>query len=806
MTIEGWFQQDDPALIAFDDFHAEFGSEDHLFVVYKPKDGNVFSAKSLEIVKKISDDITDKISKLKEGEESPLRHIVKVKSLINAPVLSADGDVLISRHLVGSTIPTTQGGLDSIRMTAESQKSFPLFYFSKDMTYGGILIETDFGAIPVDSELPAANKLVSDSDLTMDNAKSGTAIEETKGRIKFKSTDLKDYFAVMVEINKILKKPEYTSHLEYYPVGRTATSEADLANLQEMGSLYLAGVLIMMVLLWFLFRSPSPILWSMSIVIITSIWTLGFAGWLGLPLTGFLILTLMLLLTVGMADSVHIMSGYLFFRNEEHDHKTALRVVYKKTGIACLLTAVTTIVGIVALNITPIVPIQNFAIMSAGGVALAYLLTMFLLPLLLDLWPPVKVEKVQSNRIKIFIGKVVPNFSRFLQKKLDKIPPFVQGRPITILLPFLVFFIICVYGASKIKVDTNSLSAYPKNSKVVNDFKVVDKNMMGTQNWEILLDLGKEDAFKDPMVLQVMDHLQQKIQKSSDLVVRTSSLVDVVKTAYQALNEGKKEMYVIPDDQEVLSQTLFMFDNANPEDRRKMVSDDYRKAHISVFLHNTGSYEYSEVFKYMQKDIEDAINTIKQKYPDAKITRTGMLALIMEAGDYIVYSEIQAFVFALFIISIILLIVFGSLKAGVIALLPNLIPSMLAFGLMGLLNIPLDFFTMMLAPIIIGIAIDDTVHFIGQYRAEVIVDGNIKRALAHTMKETGQAVIFTGLILGLGFGVLAFASGAGTSTVGTFGFLAVFAGTLNDLILLPTLILIFKLDFQKKDKKKVSQQ
>jgi hypothetical protein len=162
---------------------------------------------------------------------------------------------------------------------------------------------------------------------------------------------------------------------------------------------------------------------------------------------------------------------------------------------------------------------------------------------------------------------------------------------------------------------------------------------------------------------------------------------------------------------------------------------------------------------------------------------------------------LQSFVFALTAVSIVLLLVFSSFKAGLIAILPNLIPSTLTFGLMGLLNVPLDFFTMMIAPVIIGISIDDTVHFINQYGNEVSKDGDIQRALQHTIRETGLAIMFTALVLGLGFGVMAFSSSKGISNVGIFGTLAVFMGLLNDMFLLPAIILIFKFKFRGKEVK-----
>ena len=149
-----------------------------------------------------------------------------------------------------------------------------------------------------------------------------------------------------------------------------------------MGILYVAAFAIIAVLLCFLFRSASAVLWSMLMVILSTVFTFGAAGLLGLTLNPFVILILLLILTVGVADSVHALTGYTRLRTSGTDHQNALRSTYKFAGVALLLTGLTNMTGTMALNITPVVPIQNFAIMSTLGILFALLLTFYLLPLL----------------------------------------------------------------------------------------------------------------------------------------------------------------------------------------------------------------------------------------------------------------------------------------------------------------------------------------------------------------------------------------------------------------------------------------
>ena len=269
--------------------------------------------------------------------------------------------------------------------------------------------------------------------------------------------------------------------------------------------------------------------------------------------------------------------------------------------------------------------------------------------------------------------------------------------------------------------------------------------------------MGSENALQDPKVLKAIDLFQKKLETDyHDYVVKTSSLADVVKDAFQVLNEGREEMYIIPDDNRMLTQTLFLFNNANPEDRRKLVSDNYSKSHISIQLYNNGSYEYTRFFKDVQNDLKTIFAPLEKDYPLMESSVTGGLALIMELSDYISKTQIRSLGLAILIISCILIFLLGSFRVGFLSILPNLIPATLTFGALGLLGIPLDSDTIIIAPVIIGIAVDDTIHFITHYRGEVIKDRNIPRALTNTLEEVGQAITFTSIILGLGFSIMAF--------------------------------------------------
>jgi hypothetical protein len=788
-TIERWLKQDDEAFVAFEAFRGQFGSDDGVVIVYRPKDGDVFSEKSLRLVQGIRNDLVNYHLGLKEGETSALERIVKVDTLINAPILSVDDDSLQSRWLVGEEVPGDPAALAAIRATARAERDLRKRYFSDDERYGVIYIKTDFGAVPVDSEATTA--------AIVEGAEADAKVLWSDGEPpKFKSTGMEDYVALNAAIKAVLERDAYRSHFAYYRVGNTVDSENQVKMGEEMGLLYMVGLLIMIATLFAIFRSGAGAAWPVLIILLSTVWTLGIAGWMGLSISPFVVLTFLLILTIGMADVTHMVSSYLFFRDAGGDADAALRETYEKTGVGCFLTAAATMSGLLALIWGNLVPVINFAVMSAMGVALAFVLTMLLLPILLRLWSPAPQDRRRPGRG--WVSRIIPTFVPWLQRQLEKVVPMVEKRPIAFIVPFAVLLAVSIFGATRVKVDYSLYDQYHETSNFYQAIKLLDSKLAGASQMSLYVDLGADDGFQDPRVLGEIDALQRKLERDYDrYVIRSSSIVEIVKDAYQKQNEGRAEMYAIPQTREMLSQTLFTFNLANPEERAKLVDETYSKANITVNLRSYGSYEYTRVFERMTADIDGTVSRIRAWYPDAKVSITGLFPMGMKAANYLVINELQSFGLSLLIISVALLLIFGSFKAGLISLIPNLVPSMLVLGLLGLLDIPLDFYTMMLAPIVVGIAVDDTIHFMSLYRIEVARDGDIRRALTDTVKECGQSIVFASMILGLGFGIMALADTPGLASLGRFGFLAIFSGLLCELFLTPSLIFALRLTYRR---------
>ena len=838
-SFDVWFSESDPAIEALDEFRDQFGSDDGLFIVYEAKDGDVFSNKSLTLISEItevldnyeqvSDDVwLEKYGLSSEVVES-LSHIKRVQSLTNIRIQKNEDDVLSSPRLVPKKIPSEASTLAEISAEADDQPSLPLFMFSKDHRYGAISITTDFGAIPMIQELSDDFSLFSDDDWS-DDFDASIDDDAVIQKIEYQPDEPALYIPFMKAITAITEQPRMIEHFNFYPIGNSAMISLAMDTLIQAAFLLVGMVVIINLLLWTLFRSASAVVLPQLAIGLSILFVIGGLSWLNLASTTLIALTVMLVIAVGVADCVHVMSSYLFFRRDGKEHDEALSKAYGKTGVPILLTTITTMAGMSSLAVTGMPMFVQFGLSSAAGVFFAFLYTIYLLPVLLNYWHPMPTKKLETskddkqNGIKTLafllkakvlgflcfianpiirgakkIGLVWLLSAEWLQPLLDRIPAFVERFRYAIAAIFIGLFIVCLYGATQVKIDSNLVELYSDDVPIGQAYDIVDENMMGTGNMVIVVDTARSDGIMDPAVLGSMDRLQNKIEKSySDYIIRTNSLADLVKDTH-AIMQSSENYRTIPDSQIAVSQLLYLFNSSNPEERRALVSDDFSKSHISVQLRNAGSNEYKEFFKEIQQDINSEFNGLSESYPELKVQITGSFALMMRLADDISRNQFKSLAIAAVVISLLLMVTLGSLQAGVMSIVPNLIPATLAFGLMGLLEVPLDTDTLMIAPLIIGIAVDDTIHFISHYRMSLAQNHNMRIALVETIKEVGQAVTFTTLILGCGFLMLTFSDYLGLAKIGGFGSLAIFVALLCDLLFFPALIMIFKPKFGQKD-------
>ena len=854
MTTDSFLDQEDPSMLALNEYRRQFGSDDSVFLVYRAKDGDVFSRESLLAIQQLTDDLRywqqlrpedypDAINGI-DLDFNELNHVRRVQSIANLRFQENQGDTLLSNRLVPEQLPESDDELAAIKTRALNQQDYLLAFYSADARYGAVMIQTDFGAQPVEGYEPAVNAtdiVLDDSFIDFDAFAADDSFDldfDESAQIQevsFEPVDMLGYTNFHLMTKALYEK--YDEQFEFFPVGNPPMMEFMMDTLSQMQVLGLVMILIFTLLLYILFRSFSAVLWPMVTIAASMAWTWGFTVWLGVTISQMISLTVLLVFAVGIADCVHVMSAYFSFRRQGDDHYDALSKSYGKTGLAIMVTTITTMAGVLALTTSELVPIQVFGMMSAFGVVMAFFFTLVLLPILLDLWHPGapaaddasladrlgdRWNRLSSSTktgtalvyvvaVYLMLGPWVGTYITVISLLtyvvvnwqlaiLSAVPNFVAQRPWLVLSVFAGLFALCSYGMTLIRIDSNMTELTKEGSAIRVAYETVDENMAGAMSMVIMVDTHTSDGLYNPRLMQAMDQLQNRIEtRYSDQVTRTNSLANIVKDTYQIMSDDDLAYYRVPDDAQMISQLLYLFNSANPEDRRALVSDDYSRSHISLNIYNAGSYQYQRFFEEISQEIDEVFGPLESEFPELEVYLTGSMALLMRMADEVANSQFSSFTFAIAVISVIMILTLGSFQGGIMAMIPNMIPALLGFGLMGLLGIALDTDTLLIAPLIIGIAVDDTIHFMTHYRVELIRTGSISESLVSTIRDVGQAVMFTTMVLGLGFALLSFSDYLGMAKMGFFGSAAIFVALLCDLFLIPAMIITFKPTFGVKD-------
>lgn len=793
MSLESYFQQGEPVKEAYDHFRVLFGGDESGYIVYKAKDGDLFSDRSLKAVQRIQEDLLNYRMNLEENETSPLDHMREVKTVLNIKFLESKENTLLSRNLIGDKLPVNHRERETIRQKALDHPDYPLTYYSKDSAFGGILIRTDFNAEliyegegPEESVVKKENSTIKfdyeeiEFDDEIENLSDVGIVNDTKDP-KFKVIGIDEYGPFSKAVKEIIETPENLSALEFNYVGNPFIIPLIHEDLmKEMGMIVVGLFVLMFFMLLIIFRSLSAVLWPLIVIAATLIWVMGFIGFINVKMSTMILILVFMILAIGIADAVHILSGYKLFREEGYEHRNALKAVYKKSGLACFLTSITTSIGLMSMLLVSIVPIKIFGVCASVGVQLAFIFTIVMLPVMLDLWSPYSKKKL--------IKKNKANIAQRILLKVDDIGIKYNKA---ILIAFAAITVILLTGVVKVKVDYDFVGIYEEGHPIRVVSEVVDKYLGGTGNMTVVIDTGKIDGMHNPDLLKAVDKIQKYVKAKHSDVVNSTSLANIVKNSYKSLNNDSDDYFIIPDDQRVIKQVLFMFNNSNQKDRRLVVTDDYKVGNISLNVKNYTSQEAEDFIDDVESRLAKEMEPLKTVFPDMKIIVTGQLALLAKLMNYISWAQVKSFGATLAVISFLLLILLGSRKIGMIAILPNLFPIFTIFGIMGYFGIVIDTDTLLVAPIIIGIAVDDTIHFLTHYRLEFKKTRDINQAVVNTIHEVGQAIMFTSVILSSGFLIFIFSSHTGFQNFGILSAIAIMTALCTDLFLLPAMLTFF---------------
>ena len=577
-------------------------------------------------------------------------------------------------------------------------------------------------------------------------------------------------------VYKILAKSEYAD-LEVYAVGTPIIDyELDEMTARELSLFGIVCIVLQMLILLWVARGARGVITPLLVVMLSIFWTLGLVGILDWTLSLMVAMLPIFLICVGIGDSMHIIAETQDQQDQGLARKDAIVKALALVGIPCLLTSVTTAAGFLSFLGTVLKPIRELGVYAAIGVIMAFLLSLIIVPVVFSFGKNKKIRKEKET----FDGR-----NDIFDRALKTITLLNLKYPWAILSIFILLAAISVFGYLLIEVETNSIEFVSTDVPIRQAYDYVDSHMGGSMSMEVMLDTGKKDGIKKIKFLKDMETLQNYIDRHP-LTSKTSSVIDTIKKMRRAMHENRMEYYTLPETSAQASEYLFLYETSGGEELDKQVSFNYDIARITARTKSLNSRDVrtftSDISMFVKKNID----------PSIKVEYTGTMPFVEAMSKYVAQGQKRSFILAFLAITCMMIIVLRSFKLGLISMIPNVFPVLISLGLMGFAGVYLSIPLMILSPIIIGVAVDDTIHFFMRYRREFNRTGTYEGALKATLSTVGRPIMFTTMTLVAGFSVFGLSD---MYNVTQFGLLAAFAflwALLADFFLAPAMMLLFK--------------
>jgi len=569
--------------------------------------------------------------------------------------------------------------------------------------------------------------------------------------------------AVLEIIKPEVEKNGYKFYLGGGPI--INTSFIEVAQ-HDAGIFTPAVIVIAMFLLLLIFRKFSSMITSILVVIFTFMIVLSIQVLLGFKLNNFTANIPVFVVAIGIADAMHLIWIYTMARKKGMDNHTAIHYSMKKNFLAIFLTSITTSIGFASLGISAVIPIQTLGIATASAALLAFVLTILFVPALLAIINPnIKVDKniKEANNHPIAVW-----YTHFLSKNAK-----------VILAASIVLFLALGTGIFQANVDSNTVKYFKEDFPFRVAVKEMQEKLTGPMAYEIVVDSKKPDGIKDPKFLHTVEDFYRDFYATYPDVRHIGSLVDIIKV-FNNVMAGSKS---IPDNQELIAQYLLLYSLSLPQGMElndKMdIDEQLLRVSASMNLVETS------------KDLEmiDWVTHWWDKTPYSARVQ-GQTVMFAHMQHDVTATLIQSITLAVIMISIVMLIIFRNWRMLPLFIVPNVLPIALVVGVMGWLHIDIDMGVAIAGAIIIGVAVDDTIHFMVKYIEARKRGDSLEDAMKYVMSYAGSAIIFTTIVLSLAFLVFVFSDFNPNFHFGVVTASALIIAVVVDLVALPALLIL----------------
>ncbi len=749
-STEGFLYPDDPQILMYNDFRNQFGRDEKIIVAVKTED--VFDARFLE-----------KLFALHSEIEEQLPYIKEVNSLKNARKTTGNEEELIVEDLFLDGIPSSAEALAEIKAYAQGNNIYENLYLSEDGTFTTIMITTNtYTSVGNETE-------------AVDEFSEGFDEEESSSDEPLPFISVQETNELILKLETVLDKYRSDDFVIYDAGSPIVTKNLQSTLVADMSKFILYVIATISLLLFFMFRRLSGIILPLLVVILTLLATVGSMAMAGAPITSMTQILPSLLLAVGVGASVHLLAMFFHKYDATGDKTGAIAYALGHSGLAIVMTSVTTAASLSSFSISDIQPVANLGVFASIGVMLALVLTLVFLPVMLAVLP-IKAKKDAAathgilDELTVAIADISIKYRR------------------SIAISALVVIIGSVVLASQMHFSHNPLHWFKKENTVRVHTEVIDHELKGSISIEVVLDTHKENGVYDPAFLNALERASKEIytfRGEHYFIGKIVNVADVLKEIHMALHENDKAFYVIPQDPDLIAQEFLLFENSGSDDLEDIVDSQFSKTRLSIKAPWVDSVEYVELIDQLD------LLLAKEFGGAVSVSVTGTLPILATTITKSIESSIESYMIAFIVIGLLMVVLIGNVKLGALSMLPNLTPIMFGVAFMVVFDLPLDMFTILIGAIAIGMVVDDTIHYMHNFKRYYLIHQDVDEAIRLTLASTGRAIFITSIVLSSGFFVFIFASMNNLLNFGLITGITVLMAMVTNLLLTGALMKIF---------------
>lgn len=722
-----FFSDENPQLKAYDGLQKKFTKDDNVFVMLEPDNGKVFTKSNLIAIQ-------DLVTRVWQTPYSS-----RVDAVTNFQHIHSQGNNMFVEDLVENPSSLTENDITAKEQIALND---PLLLHSLIDENGTVT------AVNITVNLPG-------EELT-ENAEVAKFVRETVEEWK------KDY-------------PQFNSFLTGNVIFHASFDE-NFEN--DMMTLTPLMFLVIIVFLLLTTRNIWATFITFLIVLLSMFTGLGLAGWFGITLSGPVFSAPNMIMTLAIANSIHIVTVILQHLRQGNSKKEAIIYGYKINFMPVFITSVTTVIGFLSLNFSDTPPFRDLGNITAMGVIASYVYAILLLPAFLALIP-LKSKESKRTAKEAYL--------------LEKVANWIIKRKVRIVYTTMVLVIAMTAFSFQNELNNQFINFFDESVPFKSDSDYIDEKLTGMYNIEFALPSGSPDGIADPQYLKKVEEFENWFKQQPD-VVHINAFPEVIRRINRSMNNDDPQFYTLPKTKEEAAQFLLLYEMSLPYglDLNNRINVDKSESRFTATVKNISSNELLAL-------TEKAENWLTINAPEyMQETGVGMAIMFSHITKRNMKSMLQGGVMGLILISLILIIALRSFKYGLISLIPNLVPIGIAFGIWYFMEGQINMSTSIVFGMVLGIIVDDTIHMFSKYvyaRRKLLK--NPEEAIKYVFSTVAKAAIITTIILTAGFLVLAqsqFGFNAGMAKVTA---ITIVIALIFDFIFLPALLLMI-------DKKQVS--